>query len=280
MSKYYYQTPIDSPTGERISRFWHQCSKCEQAAEDYAKKMGATFFYSDPRYFAGGVVCIAFAEGQRIDKKVWRTAGIDHSDGMTYYEPAVQSRTDLQEIPNRDYALKDSADRIYNRHRIVERDGKLYVPYVEFYGEQGTRSLRKAIKAEIMRRRLPVMHTKQLLAILADTTVAATANVSEVSPSDVTPTFFPFRSRYVIGTDQDCSSNHDLEPITPRYTSCIYKLNCRQAVDGHSKDKCTYIPLPSACYKGETASRLSSVMARCFSMLMVCSWASIVCCIV
>ena len=225
MSKYYYQTPIDSPTGERISRFWHQCSKCEQAAEDYAKKMGATFFYSDPRYFAGGVVCIAFAEGQRIDKKVWRTAGIDRSDGMTYYEPAVQSRTDLQEIPNRDYALKDSADRIYNRHRIVERDGKLYVPYVEFYGEQGTRSLRKAIKAEIMRRRLPVMNTKQLLAILADTTATVPANVPEVSPSDVTPTFFPFCSRYVIGTDQDCSSNRDLEPITPQ----IYKLYLQKA---------------------------------------------------
>ena len=234
MSMYYYQTPIDSPTGERISRFWHQCSKCEQAAEDYAKKMGATFFYSDPRYFAGGVVCIAFAEGQRIDKKVWRTAGIDHSDGMTYYEPAVQSRTNLQEIPNRDYALKDSADRIYNRHRIVERDGKLYVPYVEFYGEQGTRSLRKAIKAEIMRRRLPVMHTKQLLAILAGDTVAATANVPDGSPSDVTPTFFPFRSRYVIGTDQDCSSNRDLEPITPEQHTIAQKKAELQAKRGWS----------------------------------------------
>ena len=234
MSKYYYQTPIDSPTGERISRFWHQCSKCEQAAEDYAKKMGATYYYSDPRYFAGGVVCIAFAEGQRIDKKVWRTAGIDHSDGMTYYEPAVQSRTGLQEIPNRDYVLKDSADRIYNRHRIVERDGKLYVPYVEFYGEQGTRSLRKAIKAEIMRRRLPVMHTKQLLAILADDTVAAPATVPDGSPSDVTPTFFPFRSRYVIGADQDCSSNRDLEPITPEQHTIAQKKAELQAKRGWS----------------------------------------------
>lgn len=210
MSKYYYETPVDSPTGEKISRFWHQCNKCEQAADDYAKKMGGQYFYSDPRYFAGGVVCIAFAEGQRIDKKVWRTAGVDHSDGRTYYEPAVQSRTGLQEIPHRDYALKDSADRIYNRHRIVERDGKLYVQYVEFYGEQATRALRKAIKAEVMRRRLPVMRSEQLLAILADTIV------SEVSPSGVTPTFFSFRSRYFIGTDQDCSSNHDLKPITPQ----------------------------------------------------------------
>jgi hypothetical protein len=228
MSKYYYQTPIDSPTGERISRFWHQCTKCEQAAEDYANKMGATYYFSDPRYFAGGVVCIAFAEGQRIDKKVWRTAGVDSNDGMTFYEPAVQSHTDLQEIPNRDYALKDSADRIYNRHRIVERDGKLYVPYVEFYGEQGTRSLRKAIKAEIMRRRLPVMHTKQLLAILADTIV------SEVSPSGDTPTFFPFRSRYVIGTDHDCSSNHDLESITPQQHTMYQQKAKLQAKRGWS----------------------------------------------
>lgn len=245
MNKFFYETPIDSPTGERISKFWQQCIRCEQAAEDYAKRMGAKYYYSDPRYFAGGVVCIAFAEDQRIDTQVWRKAGVDRNDGLTYYEPDVQQRTGLAEIPHRDYALKDTFDRIYQRDKIIEREvpqcpavlpqgttkehpellpqgaKKLFIPYVEFFRpepparsnsghRQASRGLRKAIKAEALRLRLPVMRTGQLLAILTATPVPS----MDVSRPTATPTFFPFRSRYFIGTASDCSTNSDLMPIT------------------------------------------------------------------
>lgn len=237
MSKFHYEVPVDSPTGERISRFWHRCIKAEQAAEEYAKKMGAKFYYSDPRYFAGGCVCIAFDEGQRIDKSVWRLAGTDRADGLQYWEPDVERRTGLVPIPHRDYALKDTFDRIYDRSKIQEREGKLFVPYVEFFrqevtghsGSSGKRStasrgLRKAIKAEVQRLRLPVVRTEALLDILAADTVGPSTSVSPApkQPKEpTTPTFFLHRSRYFIGIDYPCTANADLKPIVPE----VYKLN-------------------------------------------------------
>jgi hypothetical protein len=238
MSKYHYEVPADSATGKKISHFWQKCIRCEQAADDYAKKMGATYYYSDPRYFAGGVVCIAFADGQRIDKKVWRVAGTDRADGKTYYEPDCQRRTGLEPIPNRDYQMRDTFDRIYNRDGIVEREMadettgektmQLFMPYVEFYRDEqsGTRNdlngkqpckasrgLRKAVKAEVQRLKLPVMKVDALLSILGA--------AIEGKAVETTPAFFFYRERYFIGIDYDCSSNPDLILIAPE----LYKMN-------------------------------------------------------
>ena len=267
MAKFHYQVDIDSPTGEKLTRFLRQCFKCEEAAEDYAKKMGAVTYYEDPRYFAGGVVCIAFAEGVRIDRGVWREAGVDRSDGVTYWEPNCQERRGWAEVPSRDYALRDTFDRIYDRSRIQEREvpvesvepvavpqqhteqtgqtaeGKplterrLFVPYVEFFraepsGHSGSspsgertasRGLRKAIKAEVRRQRLPVMRTESLLAILGATVapVEPVAVAQQHTEQPATPTLFAFHSRYFIGCDYDSSANHDLLPISLE----MYKMN-------------------------------------------------------
>lgn len=231
MSKFFYEVPADSKTGEKISRFWEKCIRCEQAAEKYAKKMGGKYYYSDPRYFAGGVVCIAFDEGQRIDKQVWRVSGVDRQDGVTYYEPDCRERTGAVEVTSRDYKPQDTFCRYHDQERIFEREGKLFVPYVEFYRDepagpkrydghaerQASRGLRKAIKAEVQRKRLPVMRTEALLHILGADTGVAGAGASEPS----TPTFFAFRSRYFIGCDYDCSGNPDLKGISPQ----MYNLN-------------------------------------------------------
>lgn len=237
MARHYYETAIDSPTGKRLSKFWQQCIKCEEAAEDYAKKMGARTYYSDPRYFAGGVVCIAFAPDQRIDKGVWRIAGVDHEDQETYYQPDCEQRMGFVEVPSRDYRLRDTFDRIYDRSRIQEREGKLFVPYVEFFraepsGHSGSspsgertasRGLRKAIKAEVRRQRLPVMRTESLLAILgAAEPVKPVAVAQQHTEQPATPTFFAYRSRYFIGIDYSCDGNTDLQPITPQQ----YNHNC------------------------------------------------------
>lgn len=230
MSKFYYEMPVDSRTGALMTRFWQQAMKCDQAAEDYAKKMGAAYYYKDPRYFAGGVVCIAFGEDQRIDRSVWRESGVSHDDEQTYYEPDCEMRTGTVEIPNREYALKDTFDRFYERGRIIEKNGRLYVAYVEFYRDEVTgtsngskggrkptaasRSARKAIRAEMMRQRLPVIETERLLEILG---VRLTSDMVVAS----TPTFFCYRSRYWVGVDYDCSGNGDLKPITPQ----MYNMN-------------------------------------------------------
>lgn len=271
MNQHFYECAQDSELGKKISDFWQKCITCEKWAEKYAKAMGAKTYYEDPQYFAGGCVCIAFAEDARIDPGVWREAGKEQDSGTVYYAPDVQSRKGCVEIPNREYALKDTFDRIYRRDRILtfaqavmfrplsawaadagykltgdgtvdgrelseHYKGKLFVPYLEFYRDEpavgsnghprtASKGLRKAIKAEIRRRRLPVMRTEDLLAILGADVLGSQS--SDAQPADgpkkrevLTPTFFPHRSRYFIGCAYPCTSP-DLLEITPQ----IYRMN-------------------------------------------------------
>lgn len=265
MNQHFYECAQDSELGKKISDFWQKCITCEKWAEKYAKAMGAKTYYEDPQYFAGGCVCIAFAEGARIDPGVWREAGKEEDSGTVYYAPDVQSRTGCVEIPHREYALKDTFDRIYQRDRILtfaqavmfrplrewaadagykltgdgtvdgrelseHYKGKLFVPYLEFYRDEpavssnghprtASKGLRKAIKAEIRRRRLPVMRTEDLLAILGADVLSAQPD-GQKRREVLTPTFFPHRSRYFIGCAYPCG-HADLEEITPQ----IYRMN-------------------------------------------------------
>ncbi len=265
MNQHFYECAQDSELGKKISDFWTKCSRCETEAEKYAKAMGAATYYEDPQYFAGGCLCVAFAEGVRIDPGVWREAGKEEDSGTVYYAPDVQSRTGCVEIPSREYALKDTFDRIYQRDRILtfaqavmfrplrewaadagykltgdgtvdgkelsERyKGKLFIPYVEFYRQEpskgingyvrtASKGLRKAIKAEIRRRRLPVMRVENLLAILGADVLSAQSD-GQKRREVLTPTFFPHRSRYYIGCAYLCTSP-DLTEITPQQ----YRMN-------------------------------------------------------
>ena len=230
--KYFYECAQDSELGKKISGFWQKCLRCEEAAEKYAKAMGAVTYYEDPKYFAGGCLCVAFAKDARIDSGVWREAGREQEGGTPYYMPDVESRMGYEEIPHRDYALKDTYCRIYKRDSILQKDGKLLVPYIEFYRKEepissnmmprvASRGLRKAIKAEVRRRRLPVMTVGSLLSLLQ-------AEMPERVNQPMTPTFFPYRSRYFIGCDYACHSL-DLEEITPQ----IYRMNA----DKHEREE-------------------------------------------
>ena len=265
MNQHFYECAQDSELGKKISDFWTKCSRCETEAEKYAKAMGAKTYYEDPQYFAGGCVCVAFAEDARVDPGVWREAGKEQDSGTVYYAPDVQSRKGCVEIPHREYALKDTFDRIYQRDRILtfaqavmfrplrewaadagykltgdgtvdgrelseHYNGKLFVPYLEFYRDEpavgsnghprtASKGLRKAIKAEIRRRRLPVMRTEDLLAILGADVLSAQPD-GQKRREILTPTFFPHRSRYFIGCAYQCR-HADLEEITPQ----IYRMN-------------------------------------------------------
>ena len=230
--KHFYECAQDSELGKKISDFWAKCMRCEEAAERYAKSMGAVTYYEDPQYFAGGCLCVAFAEDVKVDKGMWREAGREQEGGTPYYVPDVESRIGYEEIPHRDYALKDTYCRIYKRDSILQKDGKLVVPYIEFYRDEepistnmlprvASRGLRKAIKAEVKRRKLPVMTVGRLFAILG-------ADVSETIKNPTTPTFFPHQSKYFIGCDYVCTAS-DLEEITPQ----IYRMNC----DKHEREE-------------------------------------------
>ena len=253
MNQYFYECAQDSELGKKISDFWTKCNRCNFASHDYAKKMGAVSFEPDYDYFEGGVTGLYFADDDKVDLGVWRVSMTNPKTKENLYVPNVNSRIGYAEIPHREYALRDTFDRIYHRDNIIQNDGKLYVPYTEFYRDEpaGTRhdikggkqprtaskGLRKAIKAEIRRRRLPVMPVTVLLNTLAATVPDAAASAAPSaapsavsgSPADKTtvpaasasatppilamPTFFPFRSRYFISCPYPCQSP-DLTSIT------------------------------------------------------------------
>ena len=234
MNQYFYECAQDSELGKKISDFWTKCNRCNFASHDYAKKMGAVSFEPDYDYFEGGVTGLYFPDDAKVDLSVWKVAMTNPKTNENLYVPNVNSRIGYAEIPHREYALRDTFDRIYHRDRIIQNDGKLYVPYTEFYRDEpaGTRhdikggkqprtaskGLRKAIKAEIRRRRLPVMPVTVLLNTLSATVPAASP---AGNPAILAmPTFFPFRSRYFIGCPYPCSSS-DLLEITPQ----IYRMN-------------------------------------------------------
>ena len=175
---HYYKVLADSQTGKRLLAMLHACKKCEQAADDWCKKFGAKYYCDDPNYFAGGVACVAF--DAEPDPKLWRE--YTTVDGEQYYLPACEAVADKVEIPNRDYALRDTWDTMYLRDQIREvketaEDGatvkRLYVARLTFRpaGEQldslgrviqAGRKLRRAIGAEQKRLRLPVVSVQQV----------------------------------------------------------------------------------------------------------------------
>jgi len=221
---HYYKVPVDSETGKLITRFWHACQKCEKAAETYCKHFGAQYYYSDPNYFAGGVACVSFKEGEKVNEKEWRKMG--DFEGIAYYLPAVEAVKTEVKIPSRDYELKDSWDTIYLRDRIREvtmldgegnEEKQLVIPKVCFrpVGEQldpqgrvvqASRKMRRAIMAEQKRLRLPVMSVQQLYRILG-------AIIPEGRLADVTPTFFLRSTTYYIGCPYPCGAK-GLKTIT------------------------------------------------------------------
>ena len=120
--RHYYKLPLESSTGRLIERFWHACEKCEQAADDWCKKVGAKYYYSDPHFFAGGVGCVTFGDGDEPDEKLWQYIG--DIEGEKCYLPACKAEREIVEIPSREYQLRDSWDTIYLRDQISEREVK------------------------------------------------------------------------------------------------------------------------------------------------------------
>ena len=224
---HYYKVTADSATGKLILRFLHACQNCEKAADDWCKKFGAKYYCDDPKYFAGGVACVAFDE--EPDPKLWRP--YVKVDGEQYYLPACEAVADKVEIPSRDYALKDSWDTMYLRDNIFEApDKKLYVARLSFRpvgGQrdsqgrtvQAGRSLRRAVGAEQKRLKLPVMTVQQLYRILGAELPA------EGRLSDRTPIVFLYGASLYLGAFYPCTAK-GLESITMqqcRTKACLFE---------------------------------------------------------
>ncbi|MBP5714778.1 MAG: hypothetical protein J6X07_08795 [Prevotella sp.] len=227
----YYKVLVDSKTGKALTRFWHACQKCEEAAEDYCKKFGAKYYYEDPKYFAGGVACVAFEAGAKVDEREWRRFMV--IDDEQYWVPACEAVRETVEVPSREYQMKDSWDTMYLRDHIREVRGRgadgsevsrLVMPKISFRTADGqkdacgrpvvaSRKMRRAIIAEQKRLRLPVTTVQQIYGLLG-------ARLPEGRLADQTPTFFVRSATYYIGCAYACGAE-GLEEITPQ----IYKMN-------------------------------------------------------
>ena len=238
MAKYHYQLLIDSKTGKLLSQFWHACIKCEQEAEKYAKKMGGLYYYPDTRYFTGGVSFISFPDNKPSDPQMWREVGVQHKDGsftearskdykgaqqpgdVVYFEPNVSKRIEWIEIPTKESRPADTFDCIHSAIPPIERDGKWWIQCCHFIydeppGRSGnnlrvaSRTVRRAIKAEVKRTKLPVMRVEALLNLLGAELFQKADGGANGRGTTVnsTPTFFAFEGRYYIGCDYECKAD-------------------------------------------------------------------------
>ena len=206
MERFYYQFSADSELGKKFFRFHHQCVNADKAADNYARKMGAKAWYSDPNAFAGGVNCLEFDESKG-DKQMWRPVEI--IDGRQCYEPAVSvvagavmlndkerfrpSDTRIRTYAKRPcgweqvrqfYTMRQWAamigyqltgDKEADGQAIIERmKNQKFLQFMDFYGEQQpsrkenkiARAFLRAVRAEQQRMRLPVVPVQALYDLL------------------------------------------------------------------------------------------------------------------
>ena len=118
MTRHFYRFDTGSELGKRFRKLWNECTKAERAADSFARKVGAKTYYSSPSAFAGGVECVSFADGARVDKRIWRSVGKD-ADGLEQWVPDVSRRSDVMVLPRRDFKPSDTARRIYDRRVLA-----------------------------------------------------------------------------------------------------------------------------------------------------------------
>ena len=254
MEKYYYQFSADSELGKRMFRFHHECLKAEEAAEKYAKRMGAMAYYSQPAAFAGGVVCVEFSPEKTVDADQWRF--VMEVDGHKYYEPNcmvtagcmfyderfIPSDTHFrvyQRIPcgfnevQHLHTLKEWAamagyvltgHKPYDEKEVIERmKDKRFIQFIDFIGHQlpkkkqnkTSRALLRAIRAEQQRLRLPVIPMAMVYDMLQ-------ADITRDPEEPSTPTFFAYKASYYICIDYPCK-HPDLQTIAkPVY---VFNMN-------------------------------------------------------
>ena len=257
MNVFFYECSASSELGKKISRFHHACLKADEAAENFAKKMGAKAYYSDPSAFAGGVNCLEFEEFL-VDKQMWRPAEV--VNGVQCYEPAVNVVAGAILIDDIErFRPSDTRIRIYAKQPVgweqvrqfytmyqwaarigyqltgdKEADGKWiieqlenrkFLQFMEFYGQQQpsrkgnkrSRAFLRAVRAEQQRMRLPVIPVQELYHILQADLPVGDGS-ADAEKEPSTPTFFLYQDSYYIGVSYPCH-HRDLQPITKqRYT--------------------------------------------------------------
>ena len=113
--RFFYRFDVGTELGKQFRKFWHDCDKAERTANIFAEKCGAEQYYSSPKAFAGGVVCVSFPKGKEVNSRLWRSLGKDE-DGIEMWEPNVKQRNGALVLPRRRFQPSDTAQRIYQKH--------------------------------------------------------------------------------------------------------------------------------------------------------------------
>ncbi len=246
---YYYTCKKTSIVGRRLLSFLRRAIKADERAEAYAKKFGASSYVQPPQFFAGGVDFLEFDKVP--DTKVWRKRittpdGIDEYEpncmvrsdihivnderftpSDTWQRAYLRQRLSWQQVRDKKplqewaaivgYGLTKEHDRDV-RHLDTLLSDKCFIPYLEYFGDQPSRdgkaipqSLRKAIRAEHERQRLPVVDAQELFLLLNMQMDVAYDNKKASPVSVVTPVFFLQGDNFYIGSRMPCKAD-GLEP--------------------------------------------------------------------
>lgn len=242
---YYYTCKKTSVVGRRLLSFLRRAIKADERAEAYAKKFGASSYVQPPQFFAGGVDFLEF--GKAPDPSVWRKRfttpdGIDEYEPNCMVRSDLLIVDDEHFMPSDTWCRTYSHERLlwsqvrdkkptfgwaaeinYALTGEKNRDGryidtfmadKFFFPYLEYFGDQPSRdgkavpqSLRKAIRAERERQRIPVVDAQELL-LLLNMQLDQKDNTKKTSPvSVVTPVFFLQGDNFYIRSRVPCKAD-------------------------------------------------------------------------
>lgn len=204
MNKYYYKFPADTHEGKQLRSFHRAAMKAEREAERYAKRVGALAYYEDPNGFAGGVGCVTFKEGKKVNPNVWRFVGKQEETDERLYMPNARVTAGSRMLKAGETVPRDSARRIWQDVKPVEGDGERMATYLDIAPAitDAPRADREAaVQAERWRLKLPVVRLSSFYQIVhADlTTIDGTQAPKKIQ--ERTPVFFFYHGCYYIGLD-------------------------------------------------------------------------------
>lgn len=242
---YYYVCKKTSAVGRRLCSFFRKALRADERAENYAKKFAASSYVQPSQFFAGGVDFLEFDKAP--DPAVWRKRittpdGIDEYepncmvrsdflvvDDENFTPSDTWNRTFLPArlqwtLVRGKKSMKEWAavagcvltkDKEKDACLIDELlSGKFFIPYLEYFGEEMVvnakrvpQSLRKAIRAEKERQRLPVVDAQELF-LLLDMQLDVPDDAKKASQLSVeTPIFFLQGDNFYIRSRVPCKAD-------------------------------------------------------------------------
>ena len=202
MAKYYYRFLVESPEGRALRSFHRAAVKADEKAEQYAKRVGAKAFFTNPITFTGGVSVVIFSNPEKVNLNIWKQVGENEETHERWFLPNTKVSQGVVEVDAGRKLPIDTANRIYRRilgsKTVNDTGAKLKVPYIEIQAvkQDASKADRtRAVSADRMRLKLPVVRVEDFYRIVR-------ADLTDVKKlSTATPVFFLHHDRYYIGMD-------------------------------------------------------------------------------